>query len=170
MARNSAPKLTEPEKITILTALAEFLPVSKILMLVKEKHGKEISRQAVSHYKTNESLRPLIEQYRQQYAQYLAEVPIFHKRWRLDRLQEQFQDVEQETYEDHLKRQEMREILSQVRNELEGKNVTENNTNILSIQYTSLSYEQLVAKRDELLTRIKEEGGLRSIKQEQESE
>jgi hypothetical protein len=87
-------ELSREQKRFIVVQLACFKSPSEVVELVKEEFNIEISRQAVRHYNPLQSedcaeeWRVLFKEVRESYTASLAEVGVYHLRYRLDELQE----------------------------------------------------------------------------------
>ncbi len=156
-------KLTEEHKKLVCSLSAQFETPRRICSVLKEKYGIEVNEKAIYGY-TSESSRwkPLIDKLRIQYALNLGGIPLYHKRIRLERLEEQYSEILKEkdsTAQSRLKkRSELRSVLREAREEVkpwEDAESKRGDTNILSIQFNGMDDSELLRKRDDLLKVIK---------------
>lgn len=141
-------KLKErPEvKEFIMSELGAFTKVSEIMRLVKEKFGISISNVQIYNYKAAPKWQPIINKYRQKYMANMDDVPMSHKKVRLQRVEQ--------LYEKSLKTDSVRDSLSTIehsRKELEG----DGNISFTLNQYNIMTDEEIEAKREWLLNKIK---------------
>ncbi len=135
-----APKLTEAQQVEICDLLAQFKTSLEILQHFKGKYGLAMSFQAIEHYGSAPRWRPVIDRYRNLYTSYLSELPIYHRKIRLERLEQQYQQVlkppENSKVFEKERRSELRAILNLARQELEPleKEIRSSQTNIFLTQ------------------------------------
>jgi hypothetical protein len=148
-------KLSEDHKREVCDLLAQFKEPTEIAKILKDLYGVEVSPKAIYYYKSDLKWQPLIQKYREQYSLELNKVPLYHKRVRLEKLQDQLDEIERETattsHQRSLRRGELRSVLKDARDEVQPMEDKRGDTNILSIQFNSMDDSELLKKREELL-------------------
>ena len=144
-------KFTEDEQQRICALLGSFHSTREIQTVILEETGKTIAATTVQHYAEGKKWQAVIAKARQDFTARLADVPTFHKRVRLERLERQYEAVLVEGGPNAPKRRrEIREILSEARQEAERAGVT----NILIANIHGLSDAELLERRTAALKRI----------------
>ena len=144
-------KFTEPEQQRICDLLGSFHSTREIQAVILEETGKTIAEATVRHYADGKKWQAVIAKARQDFTARLADVPTFHKRVRLERLERQYEAVLVEGGPNAPKRRrEIREILSEARQEAERAGTT----NILIANIQGLSDAELLERRTAALKRI----------------
>ena len=148
------PKLTEQEKVRVSEWFAEFKTPTQIRQLIKEQFGKDLTVQSIRGYVLSEKWQPRIQRLRQEYAAGVMEVPIAHKRRRLEMLLELFEETRSSPRLSPQQRiVECRHILSQAWREMEeGKGFQI--TNVYATQINEMSEKELLRRRDELIAKV----------------
>lgn len=81
------PKLLDKQKAHICKMLGEFVKPKEICRIMKEVHNIDITTCAVQNYKTGKRWQKAILESRQAYLSKLEDVPGYHKRVRLERME-----------------------------------------------------------------------------------
>ena len=155
-----APKLTEQQRYELIRQLAEFKSVPEVQQFAKAEWGIEITAQTIRGYLHEKKWRPLLDRCRQEWAAGIVEIPLAHKRVRLEKLQKLFDDAEEDYAEAKNEQTFLRlidlqlKILDQARREMEETKT--NFTNIVMTQYEQYTDEELIRRMDELLAKIKQ--------------
>ena len=167
----NSPKLTEQEKVRLCRLLGAFRSAKEVRDTIVREYNKPITIEAVYYFQNSERWRPVIDRYRQEYQSYLLHIPIYHKRTRLERLEGIYQEADQEkpkrAGEKRMRRQELVGVLREARDESERYKDRGDTTNILAIQFNNLSDEELLKRKQEVLSRIKTIGGVENGTQEE---
>ncbi len=157
--------LTDEQRVVVCKMLAEFKPPTEIVRTLQAEFGVSITPGAVYHYERHPEWGAMVQKYREEYGRYLINIPIYHKRKRLERLEEQYQEAEIEEAPTppakRSKRHELRSILHEAREEcrpMEEVNVT-NQTNMISVQFNGMDDQALLKRREEIMSRINRLGG-----------
>ena len=166
MAIDTTPKLSEPQQLQVCQWIATFKSDKEIQQLIKERYGPLLSLSSVYAYRSSKRWQPLIHRVRQEWAAGVADLPIAHKRYRLNELLRMFEQCladKRLTLED--KRKEGITILREARYEMdEAKSAF---TNVFFTQIQSYSDEELSKRGKELVDRLKQLGGLNALRRSQ---
>jgi len=160
-----APKLSEEEKVEVCRWIGTFHSPSWICAKIHQEFGKSLRYQSVLEYFSSSKWAPLVGRFRQEYISQIMEVPIYHKKVRLERLQALLDKVEEElegvqrVVGRRRKRKEILVILRSAREEVEKYRSPQGREAGISIQYQSMSDEELSARKKEILERLKRTGG-----------
>jgi len=133
-----AEAISNEIKMEVLMGHAQFWAVQKIQEHLKEKFNCVMSYRSIYAYKNSEQWKPMIEKFRDQYVQTLSEVPLFHKKRRLEELQEMF-----ERYRAKGNDKEARQVLASFREETEAKRSDLYLTNVTYNEFKQMSNEEL---------------------------
>ena len=142
-----ATKMTEEERFTICEKLGQFWPIDEIVRWGRREFKKNLHRSHVLRYKKSSKWQPLIQNYRRLYTEAIADIPLAHRRVRLERLERQYQAIvisagsEMQALKNALARREMRVIISQAADEVSEKTV--NLTQVYATQINQLSDQEL---------------------------
>ena len=153
-------KLTDEQRHFICRLISEFEPPKDIVRRVDEIYQIEIATSDVYYFSASKKWKHTIESYRNEYARYMAHIPIYHKRQRLEILQRQLNEIESERSDSKKllkeKRFEERIILKQALEECQvwEQKAGNNTTNFVSIQMNAMDDSELLKRRDELLKRV----------------
>lgn len=150
--------LSPQQEVMVIRKYAHYQTPQEISEYCKKNFKKPIvSTILIDRYLENEKFKPLFNRFRDEYLKKVSEVPLFNKRCRLDYLQKIFD----ENYSSgDLK--EARQVLSQIREEAEGKgDVSFNFTSINHTEFHNMSNEELDAEYSKSLEQLK---NLRQIK------
>ena len=161
-------KLTDEEQHQVCVWYAQFYTPTEITRLIKEKFGKTIAINNIWQYARTNKWRPLIERLRQEWALGVMDLPLAHKRGRLEKLVTLLERSERNQAIDEYRRiEQCVEILHEIRAEMEAGKTQFTNVYLTTIHnYTD---EELLRRRDEVLERIKRLGdthALRHVRQE----
>jgi hypothetical protein len=130
----------------ILRGIAKYVTPSDIVEQVQDIFRISITPSLVTAYKSTKKWQPIISKYRQEYLATLEDVPMSHKKVRLERVEK--------LYEKAKTKGNVRELLTTIehsRKEMEGDGIHSLTLN----QYNIMSDEELEAKREWLLDKIK---------------
>lgn len=157
--RKLTSRLTEKHQLIVCQLLAEFTGPSEVAARMKQDFGVDVNPSSLVYYNNHPQWKQIIEKYRTEYSAQLTSIPIFHKRRRLERLEEQYQSADQEDARSPKprkeKRKELREILHAAREECRPlEEAPSQHTNISVLQFNSLDDAQLLEKKDALLRQI----------------
>ena len=164
-ATRTSPVLTHEQKKVVCKMIGEFFATDEIIERMKEQHHVEIPKTWVYQYRISDRWRPIIARFRQTFLETVADVPIFHKRVRIQRLENLWiKSVEDDSEAESLKdkkmlREEKLSILRQALDEAERIKNDSITTNILSIQVNSATDEELIRLKDRLIQRVQTYGG-----------
>lgn len=146
-------KLTDEEQWQLCHWVGQFRTPKEIAALVKERFGKELTRGSVHQYINGKRWQPLIDRCRQEWATGIMQVPIAHKRTRLEYLERLLLEALADTrLQPWRQRREALGILSAARLEMEEAKT--NFTNVFMTQITNYSDEELLRRRDALITQL----------------
>ena len=109
-------KFDEETRMEILKGIGMFWPRRKITDHIRDRFGKVVSNELIAYYEKSDTLIPIIEKFRDQYIQTLSSVPLFHKKKRLEELQEMY-----ETFKGEGKLVKALMVLRDFREECEAK-------------------------------------------------
>ena len=162
---SSSPKprisLTDPQKIYMATLMARYVPAQEVVDKVKDEFDKDITVPYVYSLMKSVTFGPLIAKFRRQWKLMLEEVPVYNKKFRLEKIQGALDRLEQEKASNSLDRREARRdlisLLREAREEAE-RYKSGDTTNILAIQFANMSDEELLARKQEVLTAIAHTG------------
>ena len=154
-------RLSDEHKVMVCSLLAEFKPAAEVAARLKDRFNISVTPSSLYYYQNHQDWKPMIERLREQYSKVLTQIPIYHKRVRLERLESQYQESLQEEAKTlrvrREKRKELRSIIQEAR--AESQPAAGNETNVLAIQFNSLDDQSLLRKKEELLTKINRIGG-----------
>ena len=68
----------------VVIALAEYHSGREIKYMLKQNHGINMSEFGILKYRENDKWKPIFQKYREEYDRKVCEVPLAHKRKRLD--------------------------------------------------------------------------------------
>ena len=150
--------LTVEEQHQVARWLGEFYAPMRIPDLVKERYGKVVSAEYAYSFQKRQKWQGLIDRYRQEWLIRLGDVPAANQKYRLEKIQDlirrldlahEGQSVAAGRYETRMLR-----LLNQARLEMEESTV--NQTFYFTNINNSLSDEELLKRRTELLKRIQD--------------
>ena len=148
-------QLGEPEYHQICRWLGEFIHPGRIPELVQQTFGKTIDQSYPYQFQTRHKWALVIDRYRQEYLTKVAEVPLFHKKYRLQKLQTLVDSLDRQHTDASLpaKQYETRllSVLREARQEMEEKS---DNHQWFFTNITTSTDAELVARREQLLKRI----------------
>lgn len=156
-------KLNDAQAHEVCTWIAQFESIPSILKKIESEFGITVNRGTVHYYKKAKRWAPLIERARQEWAASIMDVPIAHKKKRMESLHEQFEEVIQEAADPKFnrspiaKRAELRQILKQAQEEMDEK--TTNFTTIYATQIQNYSDDELIHRQQQLIMKLKQLGG-----------
>ena len=164
---DNTPKLTEPQQLQLVQWIATFRSDKEIQQLVKERYDILLHIGSINAYRSSKRWQPLIHRVRQEWAAGVADLPIAHKRYRLNELLRMFEQcVADKRLNLEQKRKEGITILREARYEMdEAKSAF---TNVFFTQIQNFSDEELSKRGRELVERLKQVGGLNAIRDRRE--
>ena len=148
-----SPILTEAEQFQVMVWLAEFHHPASIPNLIFTTFGKTVERTYAYRLRKTHKWSAMIDRKRQQWALEVGEEALAHKRFRLQKLQEQLDSTEKNPkLSDSTRGWRILQILNQARLEMEESKTafTFNYFNALN----TLDDQELLVRRDALLKRI----------------
>ena len=141
VATRASWKMTPEMQRFVVIALAEYKSLSEIKKMLKDTYNIDITICGINKYRDSEKWKPIFEKYRDEYDRKVCEVPLAHKRKRLDELQKIYElSFDKRNYTRCLS------IIREFREEVEGKQFTGNHiylTNITNNEFTNLTDEKL---------------------------
>lgn len=166
--RANAPKLTDEERLQICQWLATFVPVLAIQKRIKEQFGKTVARENIYKYASTERWKPLIERCRKEWAAGVLEIPLAHKRARLEELTKLYDRAMGQDISEYVKINQALGILRELRIEMDERSTQITNLYLTSIQ--SSSDQELLQRRDDLLDKLKRIGGSHALRRSEGDE
>ena len=163
-------KLTDDEQYQVCRWYGEFKSATQIRSLIKAEFGKELSTKnvwAYAHGSTMKKWKPLIERLRQEWALGVMDIPLAHKRARLEKLvlllgrAERNMDVTE-----YQKIKQCTEVLREMREEMEAGKAEFTNVYMTTIH--TYSDEEILRQRDAVLTRLKQLGRFNGTRHDRE--
>lgn len=150
--------LTEEEQHQVARWLGEFIPPHRIPALVQARYDKRLSPGYAYPFQQRRKWRGVIDRYRQEWLIKLGEVPLAHKRYRLERLMRLVDAVDRQQEQGGVAgvrvEQRLLKILDRARLEMEEKPDT--STTYFFTSINQASDEELLQRRTELLKRIQD--------------
>jgi len=141
--------LVDEEKAKVAYLLGRFTSIADIIEFFRRDGGKEIAYESIKSIRDSKKWQPIVEKERKEWLSRIAEVPIANKRVRLEAWQEMLEKGLSSN-----KMATVKNALIGARDEIEGiQSAIGNNYNLTYI--ASMSDNELVRKRDELLGKIK---------------
>ena len=133
----------------LVKLIAWFWDNKEIQEFLKEKTGKSLATPTIQQYRETAKWQPIIEKLREDYNKAMYEVPLFHKRKRLDELQKH--------YEYHMRANKWRQaqaVIRDIKDEVEHKfgDVSFNFTQIT--QYNDMTDEQIAEEKGKILDQL----------------
>ena len=130
-------KLTRETQLKICGLLARFFTPTEIRNTVLHEDGIKLQPTSVSYYLESKSWKSVVERLRSEYLSAIMEVPITHKRVRLERYEQLFGIAQSRNLVGVAK-----EILNSAREEVEGK-ASQNTVNILMNKIEMISDDEI---------------------------
>ncbi len=134
--------------------IAWFWDNKDIVKKIKETTGKTITHQNIfKNYENSPNWKPIIDKLREDYNKAMYEVPIFHKRKRLDELQKH--------YDLHMKSGRLfraQSVLRDAKDEVEQKfgDVNLTFTQITNNQYSEMTDEEIANEKAKILGQLEQ--------------
>lgn len=144
-------KLDEPKQIYLCKLIGYGFTTKEIASELKESFGIEIGTRMINKYKKDDNWEPTIRKFRQEYVSLFDDVPGFHKKIRLVRMEKVIEKAEEEG---DWKR--VIEATEHQRKEIEGSG--DINISLVSNRYYNMSDEELAKREDELIHILNQEG------------
>ncbi len=143
-------KLTEDQQMELVEMIARFYPAGKINQHFVGKYKISISTALIIQYKRTKKWQPVIKKFREKYVTGVDEVAGMHKRVRLERADEIYTKA-MDAGKLQIALQANRDQREEVTDKNSVGNVTLNQFN----QFNSMSDEELILKREEILSKVK---------------
>ena len=165
MADNFQGKLTESEQYQVCQWYGAFKTPTQIRALIKAQFGKELHPKSIWEYlHTRSRWKPLIERLRQEWALGVMDIPLAHKRARLEKLVSLLKKAEgNDEVPEYRRIYQAVNILREIREEMGvGKGEF---TNVFMTTINNYSDEEIYQQREAVLTRLRQLGrtnGLRN--------
>lgn len=152
---NPQAKLTDEEQYQVCQWYAQFRTPTQIQRLLKETYAKELSLKVIWAYAHQQKKwKPLIERLRQEWALGVMDIPMAHKRARLEKLVTLLQRAERnEKATEFTRIEQCYRILREMREEMEAGKAEFTNVYMTTIH--TYSDEEIVRQRDAVLERLK---------------
>ena len=151
-------KLTEDQQLEVCRQLASFHTPDEIRTSLKHVYGITVKRENIYKYSNGKKWKPFIAAARAEWVKGMVEVPLFHKRTRVEALVKLIERCEKDPkIGDRTKRDEVARRLRQIQEEVDEKHTFF--TNITANQYITMSEADLLQRRDTLIERLKHYGG-----------
>ena len=151
---NLQAKLTDEEQYQICQWYAEFKTPTQIQARIKSEFGKDLTLKNVWAYANQtKKWKPMIERLRQEWALGVMDIPLAHKRGRLEELVKLYTRAERNpVVDDYLKVKQCYELIREMRNEMEAGKAEFTNVYLTTIH--NYSDEEIVKQRDVVLDRL----------------
>lgn len=152
------PQLTEAEQYQVCQWYGAFKTPTQIRRLIKEQFGKELHPKSVWEYlHTRNRWKPLIERLRQEWALGVMDIPLAHKRARLEKLVSLLKKAEgNDEVPEYRRIYQAVNILREIREEMGvGKGEF---TNVFMTTINNYSDEEIYQQREAVLTRLRQLG------------
>jgi len=137
-------KFSPNEQLELCRRIAWFWTNPDIVEFAQKEYGKKVTKEAIAELRKAEKWTPVIEQFRDEYISKCGEIPLFHKRKRLEELQEQYSILKSDG-----KLSQARLVLRDIREEAEGK------SGDVSFNFTSVTHNEFHQMTDEDLQKEK---------------
>ena len=151
--------LEEPEYHQIARWLGEFIPPMRIGELVFQTFHKKIDPMYAYNFQRRKKWALLIDRYRQEWIVKVAEVPLAHKKYRLEKLQKLIERLDlqnaQGSVAPHKYEVRLLRLLTHARLEMEEKK-EEHTWFFTNVQLNNASDAELIQRREALLKRIQQ--------------
>lgn len=141
---NQTRKFTPSQQLEIARRIAWFWTNSEITEFARTEFQISISPSAIGEMRKSETWKPVVEQFREEYITKCGEVPLFHKRKRLEELQTIYEDFRNK--KNHV---QARFTLQAIRDEAEGK------SGDIYFKFTSVTHNEFHQMTDEDLQKEK---------------
>ena len=147
-------KLNPEQQHQVCEWFAQFYNATQIQRMVQDKFNKTVAHCNIWNYSQSPKWRPLIERLRQQWALSIMDVPLAHKRSRLEKLVLLLERAERNAdVSEYRKVAQCMDLLHEMRDEMEaGKTQF---TNVYMTTIHNYSDEEIVKRREEVLERLK---------------
>ena len=151
----TAPKLTEEAKHRVCELYAQFHTPTQIQRILKDEFSVHITTGSLCIYPRQKKWKPLIDRLRQEWALGLMDLPLAHKRGRMEELVRLYKQVQRaETLSEFSRITQSLALLREMREEMDE--AKSHFTAIFATQIHNYSDEELVTRRRELLQRLEE--------------
>ena len=145
-------KLTEEQKIFLCRLIGYHYTSREVVEEIEKEFGIKLSLAMVElRYRASVKWRPVIEKFRQEYLSRYDDVPGFHKKVRLDRMERAYQMAKSQ--------QDVKAIISVTehqRKEVEGAGDT--SLTLISNRYYNMTDAELDKRQKEVVEQLKKEG------------
>lgn len=156
----ATPTLTEEEMHQVARWMGEFHPPAVIPKLIADTFHKKVDHVYAYAFQHRKRWSLLIDRYRQEWLVKVAEVPLAHQKYRLEKLQRLVHKLDAQVEEGSLasERYERRllQVLDRARYEMEEKKADQHTWYFTNLNLNSYSDAELVQRREELLKRIQQ--------------
>ena len=147
-------KMNPACEIELLKRIAWYWSSVQIKKYFKEEIGKNLDYSTIKRYRESEKWKSFLNRERDQYNLLVLQVPLANKRMRLDEYQKQYDVLDNETPR---KRYERREILKEVRQEIEIKSPDSVNLTMINhTEYHNMSDEELQNEKVKTLNKLEQ--------------
>jgi len=156
--------LTEEQRLMIYRLFAEFRRPSKVITILKETHGIDVTASMVRDMCRDVSAIPYIQRFRDEFLVRVKEVPVANKRVRVDALQTVLDELMEymdgkvgpdgnglDMNELLMIHRRINETLAQAREEIEGKPTIMQQFNVT--QFSNLSDDELQRRKEEIIAK-----------------
>lgn len=150
-----APKLTEEAKHRVCELFAQFNTPSQVQRVILQEYGVTISRPSLCVYPRQKKWRPLVDRLRQEWATGIMDLPLAHKRGRMEELTRLYKRIERvEGLTEFTRITQTLAVLRAMREEMDEAKT--HFTTIFATQIHQYSDEELLTRRQELLQRLED--------------
>ena len=148
------PKFNEEEKLQICRWIAEFRSDHDIVSLIKQNFNKSCAiTNIINNYRNGNRWKVIINRLQQEWAAGVMNIPLAHKRGRIEHLVNLVERSEADTsITDQSRRRETAWLINQIRLEMDESKT--NFTQIFMTSLTSADENELLKRRDELITKL----------------
>ena len=151
-----APKLSEDAKHRICELFAHFHTAKVIQQRIEQEFKVKLHVSAIHRYPKEKKWKPLVDRLRQEWAEGMMEMPLAHKRGRMEELVHLYNRVQRPEAKltEFTRITQSLAILTQMHKEMDERHT--NFTTIFATAIHNYSDEELLTRRNELLTRLDE--------------
>ncbi len=160
---NRGHVLEEAERRQICQWYAEFRTPTEIHGLVKKEFNKTVSVKTIWEYANHPKWKPYIERLRQEWALGVMDLPLAHKRGRLEKFISLLERAERnDKVTEYARITQCASILSEIREEMEAGKAQFTTLYMTTIH--NYSDAELIRRRDEVRNRLKQTGGKNGLR------
>lgn len=151
---DTSEKLTTEQRLRVCEWIAQFKNEGDIQSLVKEYFDIKMSRQNIHQYLKSSKWKSIIDKFRHEYVTQTMDIPIMHKKVRLERLEELYQKTMVDPNIMGLdRRTQALAVLQAAMREVDER--ASNFTTIYANQIINLDDEALLKRKQQLLDKVK---------------